>query len=315
MKSPPRVLVIRGGAIGDFILTLPAMRLLREMIPNCHLEVMGYLSIASLAQTAGLADSVRSLEHRTMAALFAKNARIDEALAEHLKSFNLVVSYLFDPDGHFRGSMGRIGVKTLIECSHRVQPDQGHASRQLAKPLEKLAMFLENIHLQTAHFARAEVHPNRIAIHIGSGSEKKNWPLERWLALAEEFGDHEVIFISGEAEQERGMLIENRPSWHALPLPELANHLSTCAAFFGHDSGISHLAAACGVPSLLLFGPTDPAVWAPPQPWVTVLRAENGDLASLDDQHVKWAARQVVSKTQRANQIAIKPSSDVRTKT
>ena len=137
MKPPPRVLVIRGGAIGDFILTLPAMRLLREMIPNCHLEVMGYLSIATLAQTAGLADGVRSLDHRTMAALFAKTAPIDEALSEHLKSFNLIVSYLFDPDGHLRASMERIGVKTLIECSHRVQPDQGHASRQLAKPLEE----------------------------------------------------------------------------------------------------------------------------------------------------------------------------------
>lgn len=297
MKPPPRVLVIRGGAIGDFILTLPVMRLLREMIPNCHLEVMGYLSIASLAQTAGLADSVRSLDHRTMAALFAKNAPIDEVLAEHLKSFNLIVSYLFDPDGHFRASMERIGVKTLIECSHRVQLDQGHASRQLAKPLEKLAMFVEDSHLQTAHFERREVAPNRIAIHLGSGSEKKNWPLERWLALADDFRDHEVIFITGEAEQERGMLIENHPSWHSLPLPELASRLSTCAAFLGHDSGISHLAAACGVPSLLLFGPTDPAVWAPPQPWVTILRSENGDLASLEDQRVKLAARQVVSKT------------------
>ena len=299
MKPPPRVLVIRGGAIGDFILTLPAMRLLREMIPNCHLEVMGYLSIATLAQAAGLAESVRSLDHRTMAALFAKNAPIDEALAEHLKSFNLIVSYLFDPDGHFRASMERIGVKMPIECSHRVQPDQGHASRQLAKPLEKLAMFVEDSHLQTAHFERREVIPNRIAIHIGSGSEKKNWPLERWLALADDFRDHEVIFITGEAEQERGMLVENRPSWHSLPLPELANRLSTCAVFLGHDSGISHLAAACGVPSLLLFGPTDPAVWAPPQPWVTILRAENGDLASLDDQRVKLAARQVVEKVMR----------------
>jgi heptosyltransferase-3 len=297
MKPPPRVLVIRGGAIGDFILTLPAMRLLREMIPGCQLEVMGYLSIATLAQAAGLADSVRSLDHRTMAALFAKNAPIDEALAEHLKSFNLIVSYLFDPDGHFRASMERIGVKTLIECSHRVQPDQGHASRQLAKPLEKLAMFLEDSHLQTAHFERREIIPNRLAIHLGSGSEKKNWPLERWLALADGFRDHEVIFITGEAEQERGMLIENRPSWHSLPLPELADRLSTCAAFLGHDSGISHLAAACGVPSLLLFGPTDPAVWAPPQPWISILRAEKGDLASLDDQRVKLAARQVVSKT------------------
>jgi ADP-heptose:LPS heptosyltransferase len=297
MKPPPRVLVIRGGAIGDFILTLPVLRLLREMIPNCHLEVMGYLNIATLAQSAGLANDVRSLDHRTMAALFAKNAPIDEALSEHLKSFNLVVSYLFDPDGHFRASMERVGVKTLIECSHRVRPDQGHASRQLAKPLEKLAFFLEDSHLQTTHFERREVVPNRLAIHIGSGSEKKNWPLERWLALADDFPDHEVIFITGEAEQERGMHVGNRTNWHALPLPELAARLSTCAAFLGHDSGISHLAAACGVPSLLLFGPTDPAVWAPPQPWVTVLRAENGDLASLDDQRVKWAARQVVSKT------------------
>lgn len=297
MKPPPRVLVIRGGAIGDFILTLPAMRLLRDMIPNCHLEVMGYLNIATLAQTAGLADSVRSLEHRTMAALFAKTAPIDEALSEHLKSFNLIVSYLFDPDGHFRASMERIGVKTLIECSHRVQPDQGHASRQLARPLEKLAMFVEDSHLQAVHFERREVIPGRIAIHVGSGSEKKNWPLEHWLALADDFRDHDVIFVTGEAEQERGMLIENRPSWHSLPLPELASRLSTCAAFFGHDSGISHLAAACGVPSLLLFGPTDPAVWAPPQPWVTILRSENGDLASLEDQRVKLAARQVVSKT------------------
>ena len=297
MKPPPRVLVIRGGAIGDFILTLPVLRLLREMIPSCHLEVMGYLSIATLAQSAGLANDVRSLDHRTMAALFAKNAPIDEALAEHLKSFNLVVSYLFDPDGHFRASMERVGVKTLIECSHRVQPDQGHASRQLAKPLEKLAFFLEDSHLQTTHFERREVVPNRLAIHIGSGSEKKNWPLERWLALADDFPHYEVIFITGEAEQERGMHVGHRANWHALPLPELASRLSTCAAFLGHDSGISHLAAACGVPSLLLFGPTDPAVWAPPQPWVTVLRAENGDLASLDDQRVKWAARQVVSKT------------------
>jgi heptosyltransferase-3 len=299
MKAPPRVLVIRGGAIGDFILTLPALQLLREMIPGCHIEVIGYLGIATLAQAAGLADAVRSLDHRTMAALFSKNAPIDEALAEHLRGFNLVVSYLFDPDGHFRASMERIGVKTLIECSHRVQADQGHASRQLARPLERLAMFLEDTHLLRAHFERGEVVPNRVAIHIGSGSERKNWPLERWLRLADSFHDHEVVFISGEAEQERGMTIRDRPNWHALPLPELAGRLGTCAAFLGHDSGISHLAAACGVPSLLLFGPTDPAVWAPPQPWVTVLRAEDGDLASLDDQRVKLAAEQVVEKMRR----------------
>jgi heptosyltransferase-3 len=297
MHPQPRVLVIRGGAIGDFILTLPALRLLRETIAGCHLEVIGYPAIAELARTAGLADSIRSLEHRTMAPLFAKTAPIDEALAEHLRSFNLVVSFLYDPDGLFRASMERVGVKTLIECSPLVNLDGPHASRQLAQGLEKLAMFLEDDHLQRAHFQRPSNHQRRIAIHVGSGSEKKNWPLDRWLQVADAFPNDEVIFITGEAEQERGIQPTARPTWHALPLTELAARLSTCTTFLGHDSGISHLAAACGVPSLLLFGPTDPAIWSPPQPWVQFLRNPTHQLSDLSSDEVKLAAAQVVAKS------------------
>ena len=137
----------------------------------------------------------------------------------------------------------------------------------------------------------------RIAIHVGSGSEKKNWPLEQWQRLADTFAGHEIVFITGEAEQERGVRIESHSNWHALPLSELAARFATCSAFLGHDSGISHLAAACGVPSLLLFGPTNPDVWAPPQPWVQVLREESGDLAALEFERVKMAAAQVVAKS------------------
>jgi ADP-heptose:LPS heptosyltransferase len=297
MNPPPRVLVIRGGAIGDFILTLPAIRLLRETIAGCHLEVLGYPAIAELAHTAGLADSIRSLEHRTMAPLFAKTAPIDEALAEHLRSFNLVVSFLYDPDGHFRASLERVGVKTLIECSPRVQPDGEHASKQLAKGLEKLAMFLEDEHLHRAQFKRHLDGHQRIAIHVGSGSEKKNWPLNNWQQVADSFPNTEVIFITGEAEAERHIHPTSRPIWHSLPLPELATRLSTCTTFLGHDSGISHLAAACGVPSLLLFGPTDPAIWSPPQPWVQFLRNPTHNLADLTLEEVKLAAAQVVAKS------------------
>ncbi|WP_449067451.1 glycosyltransferase family 9 protein [Prosthecobacter sp.] len=277
---------------------MPTLRLLRETIAGCYLEVFGYPAIAGLAQAAGLADAVRSLEHRTMAPLFAKNALIDEALAEHLRSFNLVVSFLYDPDGLFRASLERVGVKTLIECNPRVQPDGGHASRQLAWGLEKIAMFLEDEHLLRAHFERTPPKEKRVAIHVGSGSPKKNWPLEHWLRLADEMRDTEVVFITGEAEEARGMTVPaHRTNWHALPLVELAERLGTCTAFLGHDSGTSHLAAACGVPSLLLFGPTDPAVWAPPQPWAAVLLEETGDLATLEYQRVKLAAAPVVAKT------------------
>ena len=296
MNPPPRVLVIRGGAIGDFILTLPAIRLLRETIAGCHLEVIGYPAIAELARTAGLADSVRSLEHRTMAPLFAKTAPIDEMLAEHLRSFNLVVSFLYDPDGHFRASMERVGVKTLIECAPRVQNDGEHASKQLAKGLEKFAMFLEDDLLQKPIFPSSTERSGKIIIHPGSGSEKKNWPLEHWLRLADDFPATDFVFITGEAEEARGVKIPKHTNWHSLPLSELAARFTACSAFLGHDSGISHLAAACGVPSLLLFGPTDPAVWAPPQPWVQILREDSHDLSALSYERVKLAVAQVVSK-------------------
>ena len=85
--AQPRILVIRGGAIGDFILTLPAIRLIRESIEDAYIEVLGYPGITDLAVTAGLADAVRSLEHRSMAPLFAKNAAIDEAVGDYLKAW------------------------------------------------------------------------------------------------------------------------------------------------------------------------------------------------------------------------------------
>lgn len=294
-RQKPRILVIRGGAIGDFILTLPAIRLIRETLSGCHVEILGYPGIMELAVKAGLADSVRSLEHRSMALLFAKGAPLDPALVEYLLSFNVIVSYLFDPDGVLRGQLEKIGVKTLLECPHSVKPDKGHAATQLAKPLEKLAMYLDEPDWRAPLFARAEAAPKpiRIALHLGSGSTQKNWALENWQAvtatLQEQRPELELVLITGEAELERGVSVSGFKAtehWHALPLPELTDRLATCDFFLGHDSGISHLASACGVPCLLLFGPTNPDIWAPPQSGVSVIRAEKGDWEQLTPEKV-----------------------------
>ncbi len=300
--SRPRVLVIRGGAIGDFILTLPAIRLIRESIPNCHLEVLGYPGIMELAVAAGLADATRSLEHRTMAMLFARQGAVDPALQDYLRSFTLIISYLYDPDGHFRGSLERIGVKTLLDCPHRVVPGEGHASVQLAKPLERLAMFLEDEPDWRRPFFLGEEKtfpPSRLVIHLGSGSVKKNWPLENWQELTSQIHQHlphlQFIIVTGEAEEARG-LVAGDPllpvpyeHWHGLPLVELSRRLAGCDLYLGHDTGISHLASACGLPSLLLFGPTDPEIWAPPQRSVQVVDAESENLADLPVSQV-WEA-------------------------
>ncbi|TLD72714.1 glycosyltransferase family 9 protein [Phragmitibacter flavus] len=293
MGKQRRVLVIRGGAVGDFILTLPAIELLRENIAGVHLEVLGYAPIIELAKAGGLAEQTRSLEHASMAKLFVPNATIDPALVEYLCGFNLVVSYLYDPDGYFRGNLERIGVKTLLEVPHRVEAGKGHAAEQLAKPLEKLAMFLDNpasrLKIECGEMLEGDV----LAVHPGSGSLLKNWPVDRWIssgaALMKSFPQLKLALITGEAERERGItekVLEGWKGlrvehWDQLPLPELASRLSGCRGFMGHDSGISHLAAACGVPCLLFFGPTDPAIWAPRNSGVEVFVEAGGNLAGL----------------------------------
>lgn len=299
-----KILVIRGGAIGDFILTLPAIRLLAEDLPEARLEVMGYAPIVALAEAGGYAERTRSIEYGAMASFFAKGAALDAALCRYFAGFSVVVSYLYDPDGHFRENLERAGVRTLIECSHRVDNEGPPASVQLAKPLESLALFLDETRsapelvLDEPSSAKGqalldELKGPRIAIHPGSGSPYKNWPLDRWRAVMDRL--HEArpdaaFFVStGEAEEEAvaGFLrdLASAPFPVVLakrePLPVVGAALAQCQVYLGHDSGISHLAASVGTPSVVLFGPTVSRVWAPPHAHVQVLEHRSGLLKEI----------------------------------
>src|SRR5512140_3124171 len=97
-----RILVIRGGAIGDFILTLPAIAALRQQFPEAHLEVLGYPHIARLALAGDLADRVRFIEARPLAGFFARDGDLAEEMRDYFSEFDLIVSYLYDPDGIFQ---------------------------------------------------------------------------------------------------------------------------------------------------------------------------------------------------------------------
>ena len=61
------MLFIRGGAVGDFILTLPAMQLVRDTLPEIEIEVLGYDSISQLATESGIAVATRSIEYGPLA--------------------------------------------------------------------------------------------------------------------------------------------------------------------------------------------------------------------------------------------------------
>ena len=290
-----RILVIRGGAIGDFILTLPALKLLRENFPSAHIEILGYKHIIALAEGRFYANATCSIDYAPLSRFFAGDAELPADLVEYFGGFDLIVSYLFDPDEIFATNVRRCSAARLILGSPKFS-EREHAAVQLAQPLSELGLHLDDAAAflfpseedrnGVSHFLRGMDSPV-IAIHPGSGSGKKNWPLENWI----EFGEHvqkfgNLIVIGGEADEKQTAQLRSRWEGKAvrfatnLPLPHLAAVLEN-AIFIGHDSGISHLAAAARARCILLFGPTDPAVWAPANENVKVLRAPDGDLKKL----------------------------------
>ena len=310
-----RILVIRGGAIGDFILTLPAFKAVRDACPHAHIEILGYRHIALLAENRFYAQAVRSIEYGPLSAFFAMNSELPPDLANYFASFDLIISYLYDPDRIFENNLRRCGVEDLLCGPPKIVEKAGHAACQLARPVEDLGIkvvdLTEKVFPSTedrqfaSDFLRSLQQPV-IAIHPGSGSEEKNWPLENWIALFSGEGGlssaegkdgrryPSLVVISGEADKSQTEQLErewkNRDVRFAknLSLPRLAAVLER-SIFIGHDSGISHLAAAAGANCVLLFGPTDPNVWAPRNKNVRVLRAESGKVSDLEIEPVESA--------------------------
>lgn len=291
-----RILVIRGGAVGDFILTLPALKALRSAYPRAHLEILGYKHIAALIENRFYADSVRSIEYGSLSGFFARNSELASDLKDYFRKFDLIISYLYDPDKIFAANLRRSGVGQLIEGPAKIDDSQ-HATRQLVRPLNELGISAPDLTARIFPSASDRQFATEflaglplpvIAIHPGSGSERKNWPLENWL----EFGNNllarnSLTVISGEADRTQAARLreewKNRPVRFAenLPLPHLGAILGQ-TIFVGQDSGISHLAAAAGATCVLLFGPTDPEIWAPLNQNVSVIRAPGGRMEDLD---------------------------------
>ena len=248
-----------------------------------------------------------------MAGFFVPNSTLAADLVAYFASFQQVISYLFDPDLFFENNLRRAGVKNLLPAYAKID-DSEHAAGQLARPLQKMALFLDDaaarLHPSAEDQAKAQEFLGNssrpvIAIHPGSGSPRKNWSAENWAAVAQWLHQHHpqsrVLLVGGEADavplaamQAALADAEVLVAQH-LPLPVLAAILERCRLFLGHDSGISHIAAAVETPCVLLFGPTDPAVWAPKNERVKVITADSGDLRQITPAMVQAVAEETLS--------------------
>jgi heptosyltransferase-3 len=292
-NSKGRILVVRGGSMSEFILTCPVFAALRAQFPDTGIEALGYPRIAELARAAGLIDEIRSIETRAAAGFFARNAPLDADLSSYFARFSVIFSYLYDPDGFFQMNVSKVSPAQFI--AGRARPDEGatlHASDTFLKSLERLAIFDADA---VPRLALPQKYPSSatVAIHPNPETGPRAWPEAKWRNLALAIGaktSYRVMLV-GDDSQARSLqrisaeLPANRTTILSnAALPELAAQLSACQAFIGHDSGVSHLAAAVGIPCVTVWGNSNASIWQPRGDNVTVLKNRGGAIGVTQEE-------------------------------
>jgi heptosyltransferase III len=250
-----RRLVIRPGALGDFIVSLPALECLR----GAYLELW---TAARHAPLARFADRTRSIASTGIDLLGVTEPPTH--LIEELRAFDSIISWYGSNRPEFRSLVRQLGLPF-----HFLQalPPSGASVHATDFYLEQVRAIVE-CRSDGMPRIRCDVKRDDFAvIHPFSGSARKNWPLEKFRALARKLElSGPVAWCAGADDPPLPGSVQIEDLW------ELACWLARARLYIGNDSGVTHLAAAVGTPVLALFGPTDPQVWAPRGPHVRVAR-------------------------------------------
>lgn len=295
------VLLVRAGALGDLLLLHPTIAALRAS--GHGVRLLAPASAADALVGPGAAESALPADGTELAAALA-HGFADGEVARALDTADLVVAY-----SRSAPLLERLAARARRLIVHDPSPPAGgpHAAIWLLQAIAPLAcappatgaledpLAFTDAEKSDAE-ARTRVLPESfLALHPGSGSPGKNWPLDRFLAAARALANGRPwLFVAGPAETAL-MAPPEAVVAREWPLRVLGAALARASLFLGNDSGVSHLAAAAGAPTLALFGPTDPALWAPLGPRVTTLRAAAGNLSGLAVDEVVAAARHLRS--------------------
>lgn len=264
-----RRLLIRPGAIGDVILALPALEAARAD----ETEVWAPSRSVPLIRFGARVRSIAStgLERLGLG---------DDSALDLLRGFDSIWSWYGSNRDDFRRAVAGLSFRFFPALPPK--DSRVHAAD----------FFLQQVGGTPPAVPRipcAAAPENFTAIHPFSGGAHKNWPLERFRELANHLSGPLRWFVGGEQSLAGAEHIED--------LFELASILARSRVTVGNDSGITHLAAAAGAPVVALFGPTDPALWAPRGERVVVVKRDTMEAIEVDDvlEAVYAASRSICS--------------------
>jgi heptosyltransferase III len=253
------------GALGDFLLALPALRLVRRAHRGARTTLVVAGAVRGAARMSGLADEIASLDDASTAWLFGGTT-----LPAWLARRPAVFSWL----GGDPSLRDRLAAAAATSCLLGVERGAGpvHAMVAYARAASVDCGWNELVgaaRIAPPDSARAQALVARLArpllaIHRGAGAPAKRWPRDGFVAVAEGWRRTagSVIELLGPAEAADDALASAVPArdWG---LNDVAALLGLVDAYAGNDSGVSHLAAAVGCRGVAIFTATDPARWAP----------------------------------------------------
>ncbi|HYA03357.1 MAG TPA: glycosyltransferase family 9 protein [Syntrophobacteria bacterium] len=293
------LVIVHQGAIGDFIVSLPVIEALHRAFPETLFTFLANPRTLELIRsrpfmgsvldcrssrwvplyvTGGAASSASLPTSHPVTEIFVFGRSSSQTLADNLAAMLAVPARRIDPFPD-----PGLGL-TVTEYQCRQLEALGIPA--LPPPPAVIAPAVEDADEAAALVARGvEAGDLLVFIHPGSGGRKKLWTPTGWVALMGRLLEQprvRVGVIEGPADGEIARWIRERLQssralfFDNLRLGVLAGVLGRGALYLGNDSGITHLAAACGIPTIALFGPTDPRLWAPRGPCVRIVRWQTG---------------------------------------
>jgi len=274
-----RILILRPGAIGDTLLTFPLLRALKARYS--HITFVSNPTVLPLAQQFGLADDVFDYGAQAWSTLFSPSGIRSSFVQNMLQHTDTTICWLRDPDGIVECNIRKAGVAHVIIAPGR--PNEASETHIVTYLAHTLGISLTEQEMMQPFLSRPSNTAHTVAIHPGSGGAAKCWSIESFASVIAELWRQQlpVLLLTGPADTGRLTtllkLIATPPTPSLLeimtnaPLVDVAEHLHSCDVYLGNDSGITHLAAMLGLPTIALFGPSNPAIWRPVGPHVQVL--------------------------------------------
>jgi len=275
------LLIIHQGALGDLVLSFPVIVALRKKFSR--IDMLCPLQQSRLAEHMELIEKGYPLESAYFATLFSD--QLDAKIKDLIRSYTAILSFSFSKD--LKKSIGQATDRQSFQIPPRPPArEKIHVTEFLMKNIMDCRLLeavaskdqIFTLHRNHTSSTARSFNSAKIIIHPGAGSILKRWPLSKFLKLAAVLTKQgmQPHFICGPAEPDLAdeLSKQNRPIQSLSELTDLADLLKSAGGYIGNDSGVSHLAAYMGLPSVVIFGPADPVRWRPVGPRVEIVRSD-----------------------------------------